>query len=190
MRSTAPRALHRSSLLILLSCLGLSQSAWASEPAPDPDTARYEVRFLTNMIDHHAMAVMMAEMCLERAAHRELITLCSDIILNQSAEIETMQTWLQDWYGLAHEPDTSAPSMQRLLRLEGAEFEIAFMEMMIRHHSRAVREASHCVERAYHADLLALCSQIVAMQLEEIRTMRSWLCEWYGICRPRDTDGT
>ena len=54
---------------------------------------------------------------------------------------------------------------------------------MIRHHARAVREGAHCVERAYHPDLIAMCSDIVQAQMKEIRTMRQWLCEWYGICR-------
>ena len=31
--------------------------------------------------------------------------MCQDIAANQTAEIETMQAWLQDWYGIAYEPD-------------------------------------------------------------------------------------
>ena len=32
----------------------------ASAPAPSPATANFEIKFMTDMIDHHYMAVMMA----------------------------------------------------------------------------------------------------------------------------------
>jgi uncharacterized protein (DUF305 family) len=62
------------------------------------------------------------------------------------------------------------------------EFEIAFMKSMIRHHWTAVVRASGCLDRAYHADLIAMCQEIVIAQVSEIETMRTWLCEWYGVC--------
>ena len=69
---------------------------------PDASHAqsRYELRFMTEMIDHHAMAVEMGEMCLSRAVHPELLAMCQEIIAAQMQEIETMQAWLQDWYGV------------------------------------------------------------------------------------------
>ncbi len=109
--------------------------------------------------------------------------MCQDIAANQTAEIETMQAWLQDWYGIAYEPDMQSDSMSRLMSLYGEDFEITFMRTMIRHHSRAVREGASCVERAYHLELISMCTNIVQAQLEEIQTLRTWLCQWYGICR-------
>lgn len=38
-------------------------SATAAAPASDPAAARLEVRFMATMIDHHAMAIRMAELC-------------------------------------------------------------------------------------------------------------------------------
>ena len=72
----------------------------ASAPAPSPSTSNFEIRFMTDMIDHHQMAVMMAEMCIARAIHPELRSLCENIRTAQMAEIEEMQAWLQDWYGI------------------------------------------------------------------------------------------
>jgi uncharacterized protein (DUF305 family) len=109
--------------------------------------------------------------------------MCQDIVANQTAEIETMQAWLQDWYGITYEPDMNSDSMSHLMTLYGADFEITFMRTMIRHHSRAVREGARCVERAYHPELISMCTDIVQAQLEEIQTLRTWLCQWYGICR-------
>ena len=63
---------------------------FADAPAPDKQTAKYEIKFMENMIDHHAMAVMMAQMCTMKAIHSELLTLCQNIITSQSAEIQMM----------------------------------------------------------------------------------------------------
>ena len=65
--------------------------AAAEAPAAVEQAARFEVDFLTGMIDHHHMAVMMAEMCLEKAVHPELESTCETITATQSAEIATMQ---------------------------------------------------------------------------------------------------
>ena len=179
-------ALRRHFVLLglLLFTAVLPHRAIGSEPAPQPAIAKYEAQFMESMIDHHAMAVMMGSLCTSRAVHPELLALCTDIVDSQSAEIQTMQAWLQQWYGITATPDVQENRMQRLASLSGSDFEIAFMETMIRHHARALREAAGCVERAFHAELVSLCENIIAAQLAEIQMMRTWLCQWYTICRP------
>jgi uncharacterized protein (DUF305 family) len=161
-----------------------ADQAVASAPAPDQQTSKYEIRFLTNMIDHHSMAVMMAELCETRAAQPDLRSLCTSIVSSQSEQIETMQGWLQDWYGVTYEP-VMKPGMEKridgLSELSGAAFDVEFMEMMIRHHAKAVQEGVMCLDRAYHADLESLCANIVQTQAEEIALMQSWLCSWYQV---------
>ena len=44
-------------------------AAVADAPASSEQAARFEVDFLTGMIDHHHMAVMMSQICLEKAVH-------------------------------------------------------------------------------------------------------------------------
>ena len=187
--ATFQRAKITTTLAILaalaLLLLGLAAPAYASEPAPDPATAEYEIDFMTGMIDHHAMAVHMAHLCMEKAVHEELRSLCEDIMAAQSAEIDRLQTWLVDWYGVEHEPtmsDKHHRMMERLASYSGAKFEIRFMKMMIRHHQMAIEEAQMCLENAYHPELLSLCENIIATQSAEIEQMQSWLCEWYGRC--------
>jgi len=160
----------------------------AAEPASDQSAARFEVDFLRGMIDHHAMAVEMAEVCLDQAVHPELEATCESIATAQSQEIETMQGWLQDWYGVTHEPAMTSEGMRRVDRLaalDGAEFEIEFMESMIDHHRTAIREGEQCLPRAEHPELLELCRNIVETQSAEIAQMEQWLCEWYGRCKGR-----
>lgn len=145
--------------------------------------ARFEIRFMESMIDHHAMAVHMAEMCVEHAVHEELRAMCGEMITAQTAEIESMQAWLLDWYGITAEPDHMGMDQMGMHGDHGEEFEIMFLRMMIRHHATAVRDGSRCLYRAEHDELLDLCGDIVTTQSEEIQTMRGWLCDWYGRCR-------
>lgn len=159
--------------------------AGAAAPAPDHATANYEVRFLEGMIDHHAMAVRMADTCVDKAVHDQLRDLCEQIIASQSSQIDTMQSWLQDWYGISYEPQATPGEMQQMHRMasmDGAGFEMSFLKTMVRHHRKAVHESSTCVDRAYHGELVDLCRNIIASQSAEIDTMQQWLCDWYGRC--------
>lgn len=167
-------------------------AASADAPAQNRVQARFEVRFMTEMIDHHAMALEMGALCVEKAVHPELKQLCEEMIAAQTAEIATMQTWLQDWYGVTHEPEMSPEDEQQieeLVSLSGEEFEIEFMRMMIRHHATAVVRGVECVRRAPHRDLKELCHEMVKAQLSEIRTMQGWLCHWYEVCSRRHSHG-
>ena len=154
-------------------------------PAPTQAQGQYEVRFMTAMIDHHAMAVEMSTICLSNAATPELIAMCQDILAAQQQEIVTMQTWLQQWYGVSYAPQMTEGMRQRMDRMAqmyGPEFEIAFMKSMIRHHWTAVVRASGCIDRAYHPELVDMCANIIETQVAEITQMRTWLCNWYGVC--------
>ncbi|WNB86999.1 DUF305 domain-containing protein [Cellulomonas sp. ATA003] len=145
-------------------------------------TARFEVDFLQDMIDHHTMAVMMAETCVAKATHTELRDMCESIIESQSAQVDLMQGWLDEWYGISYEPQMSRGDMRAMHRLEslyGAEYEIAFMRSMVRHHWAALREARVCLDRAEHPDLLALCENIRTEQAREIAQLQTWLEQWY-----------
>lgn len=156
--------------------------ALADAPAQSQEAATFEVDFLTNMIDHHTMAVAMSQTCLEKATNQELKDLCQSIIEAQQQEIRQMQTWLQDWYGISYEPQMSESdmrSMQRLENFSGAEYEIRFMQSMIRHHWAAIREAQDCLVSAGHPELIGLCSNIKGVQLAEISQLQTWLEQWY-----------
>jgi len=176
-------------LLVALVGAGLTVTPVAADgPASDRSTARYEADFLMGMIDHHAMAIEMAEMCLDKAIHPELEAMCESIIAAQSQEIVEMQAWLQDWYGITYEPEMTSGDMRqmdKLAALDGAAFEIEFMESMIGHHRKAIREAEECLQRAEHPELLGLCQNIIDTQSGEIAQMQQWLCEWYGRCKGR-----
>ena len=73
---------------------GFSTSLDALRTAPDFDRA-----FLEQMIAHHRMGVMMASHAQWGTVHPELLKLEATMVRNQSAEIEQMARWYQQWFG-------------------------------------------------------------------------------------------
>ena len=134
--ASAPRVMLVAALAAMLLAAS-ADTASANRPAPNKATARYEVKFMTSMIDHHAMAIEMAELCAGRTVHAELQALCDQIIATQQQEIDTMRAWLASWHGVSYTPKmTSADRkmLDRMASMSGAEFETEFMKMMIEHH--------------------------------------------------------
>lgn len=75
----------------------------------------------------------------------------------------------------------STSDMDRLRGLSGQEFEIAFMNMMIQHHSMALDMAKLVPDRAVNQELKDVAQQMIADQTREINEMTSWLQQWYGV---------
>ncbi|MEP7293267.1 MAG: DUF305 domain-containing protein, partial [Chloroflexota bacterium] len=170
-------------MLMLFGMVILSSAVMAQ----DTRETRAELRFLEGMSDHHQMALDMANDCLAKAKSETLLTLCQNILDAQSAEIELMQGWLLDWYGVEYAPvpmemDTdhempgmgmtgtdvpmSDPAMTMgmmagLNRLEGREYEIAWVESMIDHHDDAVHMSERVLTRFEHEELGDLANRII-----------------------------
>lgn len=61
------------------------------------DHNQADVSFAQAMIPHHAQAIEMAELALERADSPQVKDIANRIAQAQGPEIETMTTWLQAW---------------------------------------------------------------------------------------------
>jgi uncharacterized protein (DUF305 family) len=158
--------------------------AAASEPAPSTAQQRFEVQFMTRMIDHHFMAVRMAQQCVAKARHQRLRDQCAEIARMQSEEIRMMRSWLRRWYHTDHRPHlgpSERAQLRELASVQGARFEIMVMRMFIDHHAIALVRAEDCISQAYHDRLRDTCRMIVETQRAEIARFRSWLRAWYGI---------
>ncbi len=194
----------RKVLTTLLLAIVLVVPSLADEPL-DGRAGRAEVRFLEGMIDHHQMALDMAADCLEKASTEDVKTICQNVISAQSAEIELMQGWLADWYGIAYAPMsmmdmpmaqsgsgghgghggsggdlvTDPPMMMGMMagfnRLEGIDYDIAWLEAMIDHHDDALHMAERILRRGQHPELVQLANRIIADQSAEIQQMETLL---------------
>lgn len=173
--------------------------------SPEGRGERAELRFLEGMMDHHQMALDMANDCLAKASTPEVVTLCQVIIDAQTAEIEQMRQWLSAWYGVDYAPVSMLPSdgmdmgheshgeatpaadptmmmgmMAGLNALEGVDYEVAWLESMIDHHDDAIHMAERILPRAVHDELSQLASAIISDQSAEIETMEALIVTLSG----------
>lgn len=58
----------------------------------------FDKEFIEQMIPHHQMAIMMAQMLAVSAEREEMKQLAGDIIEAQQKEIDQMREWYQAWY--------------------------------------------------------------------------------------------
>jgi len=59
--------------------------------------ADFDTEFVTQMIPHHQMAVMMTSMLKNGTSRPEMKKLADDIIIAQTSEIDLMRGWLVEW---------------------------------------------------------------------------------------------
>lgn len=109
-----------------------------------------DVRFMGDMIAHHAQAVEMARMAPTHGASPAVQRLAARIVAGQVDEIAIIQRWLRDrgepvpdlhaaHAHAAHMPGMVSPEQLRELdRARGAEFDRLFLARMIEHHRGAV----------------------------------------------------
>lgn len=156
----------------------------ASEPAPRNRLTILEIRLMRDLIDGHNFAVQMAQVCVGKATRQELKSICEQVIEAQQQEIQTMQSWLNNWYGINYIPTPNKFSMnvlRQLQALNGSDFEIAFMETLTSHHWGAIEFGAEIIDRAYHQEFVNLATNVVTTQVGEINRLRSMLKEVYGI---------
>lgn len=155
-----------------------------------------DVDFATEMIPHHADALVMVDMTQGRELSPEFARLTEDIRGAQAPEIEMMADWLTDWG--AEVPETSRdhvnshmgdgdmgdgdmgmgdgmgmdPDDLAELRGSGADmFETMWMQMMIEHHEGAIEMAEAEQAEGLFPDAIALAESIETSQTAEIELM-------------------
>lgn len=180
-------------LLIIVLLLAAVNTVTAMGPT-EGRAGRAEIRFLQGMIDHHQMALMMANHCLAKEdLSAEMTTLCENVIAAQTPEIEMMQGWLKDWYEIDYKPMAmegmggsmggmmaqDPPGMMGMMagfgRADGVEYEILWLESMIDHHDDAVHMSERILRWATHPELIDLAKKIIVDQSAEIALMEQMI---------------
>lgn len=101
----------------------------AHEPS-EGRAGRSELRFLEGMIDHHQMALDMANDCLAKATTESVKSLCQNVITAQRREILTMRGWLLSWYGMDYQPMSMLAGSQPGAPSSGGMMQGGMMGMM------------------------------------------------------------
>ena len=193
---------------------GATPAATPTAAPPDPsdiealyrartDSARMrftpaDARFVTDMIGHHAQAIVMARMAPTHGASPTVQTLAARIINAQNDEIALMRQWLEERgqpvpelmymgndvmvHGVDHAMDMpgmlTPAQMAELDRSRGEHFDRAFLTLMIQHHRGAVE----MVEKLFATDgavqeraVFKLASDVQVDQRTEIARMERML---------------
>lgn len=142
-----------------------------------------EFEYLTQMIPHHQEAIDTARLVLAGSDRPEMKRFAQDIIRVQTAEIQQMQRWLNEWYPGRNTAVTASPMMRELNNLRGDALDRAFLEDMIMHHMGAVMMSQMLLNRdlVQHQPVRPFAQEIATSQRQEIGQMRSWLRSWFGV---------
>ena len=172
--------------------MSMTMPAQPSEDSSDRNAA--DVMWTQMMIPHHQQAVEMAALAQGRTDNAELLELASQIQAAQDPEIEQMTGWLTAWgeptmmnEGMDHSSMgtmgqmgdmggmMTAEDMARLEDSTGAEFDRAWLEMMIAHHQGAVDSSSVILTEGQSEQVQELAKKIIAGQQTEITQMKAML---------------
>jgi uncharacterized protein (DUF305 family) len=152
-----------------------------------------DVKFMQDMIEHHAQAVEMVELLQTRTSRASMRLLGKRIAMSQSSEIEMMRSWLtrrgetapdpnaHDMRGMTMAGMLSPQQMAALAAAKGADFDRLFLQGMIQHHRGALGMVSGLTsvpDAAEDAALSDFLTNIVADQTAEIDRMNEMLSSY------------
>ncbi|KRE47613.1 hypothetical protein ASG92_10300 [Arthrobacter sp. Soil736] len=163
-----------------------SSAPASSAPASASEHNAADVTFAQMMIPHHAQAVLMSDMMLNKQdVPAEVAALATKIKAAQAPEIEMMTGWLKSW----NEP-TQLPSghtshsmngmmgdedMKKLDTAQGKEAARLFLKQMIAHHEGAIMMAKTENTAGRSTDAIKLSKDIVSAQEAEIQETQKLL---------------
>jgi uncharacterized protein (DUF305 family) len=166
-----------------------AQSLEAGRSAVNPA----DVKFMQDMIEHHAQAVEMVELLQTRTNRPSMRLLGKRIAMSQSSEIEMMRSWLtrrgetapdpnaHDMRGMTMVGMLSPQQMTALAAAKGARFDRLYLQGMIQHHRGALNmviSLTSAPDAGEDAALSDFLTNIVADQTAEIERMNELLSRY------------
>jgi len=168
-----------------------SSSATSSPPVAQAHN-QADITFAQGMIPHHAQAIAMSKMAVQRAVSPQVKDLATRIQAAQQPEIDQMSGFLRAWN--APVPSTNNPmggmmgqmhgampgmmsggQMHQLGQSSGAAFDRMFLQMMITHHQGAITMAKTELSNGQNPDARQLAQRIIDAQQREITEMQNLL---------------
>jgi uncharacterized protein (DUF305 family) len=180
-------ALAVAAVALLAACGQTADKDTQAPAAAQPNQA--DVTFTQSMIPHHQQAIEMAKLIQDRTTRPELRELAGAITTTQGDEIARMQGWLRSWgkpeamTGMDH-GQMAMPGMMdqsetdELMGLKGARFDLAFVEMMRRHHQGAIEMANTELKDGSLPEVKQLAQQVISAQQQEVRQLTAWKQAW------------
>ena len=199
-RSTRALGALTLGLALALTACGTDDTTAQDSSSGSGDHNDADVAFASDMIQHHAQALTMVDLTLERDLDPEFQELVEGIRDAQAPEIETMADWLTGWGeevpaterdhmnaeghdmgDMGADTGQDMPGMMSdddLSELNDSmpmDFEDMWLAMMIEHHEGAISMAETQLEDGSYPPAIDLAEQIMESQTAEIATMQSMI---------------
>ena len=162
--------------LVLISALLLSGCATSTQS--NSDFSSDDIAFAEQMIPHHEQAIEMSEIALLNTTNPEVLKIAQEIKDAQFPEIQIMKSWtgVKASTHAGHMMDgmLSEGELSDLREATGRDFDVLFLQGMIKHHEGAIAMAQD-VATSKNKDVANLSASIIAAQKLEIDTMKALL---------------
>ena len=174
-------------------------------PQAVPSSTSADAGFARDMQVHHAQAVEMSFLVLDRAEEPLVKSMALDIAASQQHQIGQMYAWLELWgvpqtgsaptmawmnedsaddpHHMTAGPEASVPmpgmasaeELDRLRASSGTTAERLWLRLMIRHHGGGIDMARAALEKTSDPEVKQLAAAMVSSQQSEVDQMRRML---------------
>ena len=152
----------------------------ANQPPPSDHT---DVWFAQHMVPHLLQTTAIVNLARDRISRPKLARLATTMDRQGQAYLAQLQEWLAS-RGLAPYDPQQDPNrrietdLQRLARVRGANFDLAFLKVMTARHRAGIRMAAAEVRSGGVPELRELAQRLRAQQQAQTATMTSWMRAW------------
>ncbi|GGP45912.1 DUF305 domain-containing protein [Saccharothrix coeruleofusca] len=190
-------------VLLLGAAVGLLIQLPGAETSSTPARDSVDVGFSQDMAEHHLQGVTMARAVAGRTADDAIRQLAFDIEATQQEQVGRMKGWLSLWGYAEQSPDgthmawmagsgeshhggttgatglmpgmATSEELAKLRSLAGQEFDVYFLQLMLRHHEGGAPMAEHAAKHAGQHVVRTLAENILKSQTAEGDYMKQLL---------------
>jgi uncharacterized protein (DUF305 family) len=194
-------------VLLLGAAVGLLVKLPGSSSSAVPASGSVDVGFCQDMAQHHLQGIQMANIARDRSTDPEVRQLAFDIASTQLEQVGRMKGWLMMWneheqnvsgvymawmndagvhgHG-ATTPEAGKPLMPgmavtdeltKLRTLTGREFDVYFLQLMLRHHTGGAPMAEYAATHAGQPFVRTLADNMLKSQSAETELMKDYLAK-------------
>jgi uncharacterized protein (DUF305 family) len=159
---------------------GTAAGAAAAMPTGDPARGPHnaaDVRFATLTIYHHAQAIQLADLVLERTTNPKVTALARRIKAAQARETAVMSGWLKGWQVKvpALEPSMAGGMPMAVPSAQTSQVDAAFLTVMQQHCKLAIAMAKRELTTGSNPEARRLAQSILRAQTAEVAEMKAML---------------
>jgi uncharacterized protein (DUF305 family) len=154
--------------------------------------AEFDQLYIDMMIPHHASIVAMAQASLPRLTDERLQEIAQTIINTQTAEVEDLRGYREQFYGSAEPMPLDEPMMGQMMQAmpgmgsmeamavqmdpvaqvaafcSAADPDLAFIDNTIAHHEMAITASEAALEQATHPEIASFAQRVIEDQQAEV----------------------